>query len=1094
MTSVSVAVVHPRLGSLAVCVDRELAIHCGQSLRLVQRIPEATGCEDVAWHPQGPSLVAFVPGASSAAVMLFTSGGAADTSDCRQLRCVHTYHLPWAGGLGGAGVCLGEGHLLVGGADLSVWGCSFAPWPEGALPEEGAHLLHCAEEPDLQQAMGHLGPVTRMSLDGSARFLATLHGHAESAARVWWAASGEDDAHGHGVRPARREVPGRGRLPRSTAEAKSPVGGTCVLLLSHGEPLVDVSWAPSAAGSGSCHLAVIATLTAGGTVTVWRESAPETPLAFLVEALWHPGELWAGAPSCAVAARCSFRWAALGRCWSLDERPEVASATDWGDRPGLPLRSSGHPAGVAEGPLSTGRPFCHAGGTSMLVLLRGDGQTASVHLQAGCAGATSAVQPLAVRHAALPSLAAVGGCTAAAQCSSSLLHVDAEGAAAKDALELLLGRGSDVYRVRLEDGERATVLAVAGGLLGGEPQAGPGPHGAERPGAAEPLAVRAVEVHRTLGFVACLMQGAAEEGASTVWIGEVPCGRASLAAGRHAVPRGALQRGSLGSLQVGGGARELRWAPGSVVPPVLAVGRAGGELLACAVDPVRGVVGPGAWAAVLRGAGGPAVRGVQTLGTASEADGERAMLCLLSLPEAGPAAPELTLARLSVPAGGGAPHLEVFFVHQPSAPCLALRRPRACLAVEWLGAPPQLAAEGPAGPAPAPGGGEGLLGQIAVCCAGEGADGPEAADPRVYTLASGDQGVCARDALSAHVGPHGHVLGLALHGEWLAAVASSAEVLIWRLTAAVEAGAGCEPTAQVFQRIPLFTRRVHLGGAPPEGAGALAARHRGDAGQGRELGSARAALHRFAGGGLGMLVSGSSETDVALPMVIVRTRSAGEGEIWPIGHGPPRGRAADERPRARLEPRRRGGARRAGRRQGSRARGAAEARAAGVEAAGQRAVLAGQLRAVPCVPSDGLPCVAAEDMHAAQHIMRSLLAVLSAPRPMGIQPLLDVSLDELHAAKASAGGPPPEGPDVGAAAAEAAGATADSLFGGEDSEDEFEARLARLRRAFEDGAAEEETGYTPTSGSACTLSGRQPEFSVGWEPHTIRVQSGLSLY
>lgn len=1047
--------VHPRLGYLAACSPREEPVVVdGASLRQLQRLPEAAGARALAWHPEGPSLAAYLLSGPSAAVLLLSCGGG-------ELRLQPVHRIPVAAPpvaerCGPVGLALSAGHLVLGAQrELSVWRCGFSAHCRGG----GPHLVHCADAPEVQlgEADGLRGEaVAAACVDASGRFIATLHAAAAGRpaapplVRIW-AAAPSDSA------PER----GRGRRRHLSASpyAERPMGGegaeVRMIALRHAGPVADAAWRPGAAGAG----AVLATAGADGALAVWRESVPNQPLAFFVEALWRAGDLWAddgGLPE-----PLSIRWV----------QPREADAAG---APARLLKEDGHEPAASANPVPS----------STLLALRRDGRVAVLRFEAQRQSAAG--QPLDCRHVLLQvrlaaSVAALAG-------PPALLHaVPSVAGDGGDALELwFAGAGGDVSRARLQRAstEEAFVaeLAVAGGIfaveLAGE---------AETP---EAWVVEEVAVHRPLGFVAVHVQsGFAASRASRIWIGEVPNDRATLSAGRYRVPDAALDSGGLGSFWAEGGVHSLCWAPGRAVPPMLLAIRSqsgGGELSACTVDPLRGISGEGAWA--------PLAGAVWRLEAVCAEDDERASLALLV------EGPRLLLARLERPPGvGGAPALRVLLDHP-----LGHAHPEATrFAVEWV-APPQGAACGE------------LVGQLAVWCAGM--EQGEPAEPViVHTLGIGAPGRASEATvevvghpLHARVESQVQMLAVAVTADWLVALTSLAQVIGWCLTPDDELSVEdhAPPTLQVHSSFQLLTRphaRQHAarvegtgplkvarpwsGGLPLSQSSAASLAAPSDAlGGNVEVTQGRLSLHRFAGGGLGVLACASSAMSLAVPQAFLRSRKSSSGEAWHAVE-----LQLETLPLVPEALRWTGDgcvlyAGRLGAPSGS------EPRPSGVATLAARLPewALDVLRAShPCPayhPDTLIWLVRRGEYAIARRILRSLLGALQRSGSVGLCPLLDISFEDFHSGKVDA-----PAPSEGAASVAAGPETASALFGGDDEED-FAATLARLRRemslAFEDEEAAEPSTEAPGRGSEVTAAAADAET---WQLPADEVQELATL-
>ncbi|CAE8609963.1 unnamed protein product [Polarella glacialis] len=199
----AICAVHLRLPLIAVGTSGDLRSQDGTllllssaSFRRLQTWPEP--CSALAWHPEGPTLAVLIVSGQSSTVQLFTNIAVGDTpAEDIRLRCAHSLQLAPAPNFPSAAGCgrlfLGSGHLLLGGKELCVWGCSFARWRPEA---QGAHFLHCAAEPELQQGLGNLGDILSLGLDSSERFLASIHDDGSELPGgdlwVWWAAEGAE--------------------------------------------------------------------------------------------------------------------------------------------------------------------------------------------------------------------------------------------------------------------------------------------------------------------------------------------------------------------------------------------------------------------------------------------------------------------------------------------------------------------------------------------------------------------------------------------------------------------------------------------------------------------------------------------------------------------------------------------------------------------------------------------------------------------------------------------------------------------------------------------------------------------------------------
>lgn len=914
--------VHARLPLVAVAGAEHINVVSSLALRVRQRLLEA-GCRFLAWHPEGPTLAALVVRGAAASVLLLTSDGGDYENGAWLLRCVEKIQLSGPAPVGSLGLCIAPSHLLVGGAELRVWACTFVPWcttSPGVVAlggPVGPHLIHCAEDPEVCQSFGD-APATCLRLHDSERYLLTLHaargsgggdsqlatpsgggasaaGDARSLVQVWFASEasalvlpapppGHDRSRRAVARRASRGASSGGLPHIGASPLATPCGveGVGAVTLRHGESVLDARWAPSTAWAAP---AVLAVVTASGAVTLWREGSPTEALCFLVEAFRRLDDLWSdpSGPQPPPIVRAPAALAEAGEeltpslCWApprfcpdaaaRGSRTGCSAPPSWDERPAIPLRrrddAFGGPAVAWKG----------------LLALSDGRRLALAHMEPGHAGIRGH-GPIEVRWS--PHAAPVLG--------ASLVLLDAARmrGEACEAVDILATASGDLCRARLEGGEPSALLAVAGSALARS--------AVGAPAVRNEAGVEAVAVHPAFGFVAVLSRHPWREGSSSVWLGDVPRGRATLMADRYKVGDAAMQREGLGTLTFDPGFRDLHWAPGRAVPPVLlGIRRGCGTLAASVVDPLRGVVGSGEQTAVCCGGEGKLLVGVRSLEVVSAED---AFLCLLC--DVGDVV-ELMLGRLEPTPGVAALNFRSVYTLG------GLVQGTRC-ALEWLSGPGGLDVSSMQR-------GD-LLGQLAVW---EPDATERTAEVVVRALASDgfSPAACSRrPALRARAG-RGSVplLDLALRGEWLVALASRARVLVWHVCADEEAAgapgaAGAMVVATDLPSSLAAHAALHMCAAPRVFRLATKPYERRRAAQvspavssaftfhpwkggslggtaGRSSGTSSASLSRgrvvpciLQAGGLGVLISGDSDTDIAFPAVLVRTRSGSEGEVW----------------------------------------------------------------------------------------------------------------------------------------------------------------------------------------------------------------------
>ncbi|CAE8681413.1 unnamed protein product, partial [Polarella glacialis] len=1221
----AICAVHLRLPLIAVGTSGDLRSQDGTllllssaSFRRLQTWPEP--CSALAWHPEGPTLAVLIVSGQSSTVQLFTNIAVGDrpAEDIR-LRCAHSLQLAPVPNFSSAAGCgrlfLGSGHLLLGGKELCVWGCSFARWRPEA---QGAHFLHCAAEPELQQGLGNLGDILSLGLDSSERFLASIHDDGSELPGgdlwVWWAAEGAE-----ALGQADSELISLRRRPTTDSRKRSPggragsrgfmAGCCCEPLSSTGLPTRAARWAPvpeeghdefSEAGGpppAPSRPAMLASLDVDGVVTVWREAALSEPPGFVAEARWSPDDLWpltggesqpsfpnnnrnnsnsnnsnssnsnnnsnsrnnnnnsrnnnsnnnsnnsnnnnnnhrvhrasnnqnlsgnfndpvnSNRGNCFCPAH--FTWVVPAPGASPACRTSYAPS-DWGDdRPGLPLRDHRHGRWAPEWP----SPKTPALGE--LVICRADGQVACFRFEAE---GLSLESPLFARQAlpARPVAVLAPCCMVTSGCGTgAVLHARAVRGEDQScgALEIWLASNcGDFQCLRVEpafvasQASNATTESTAGGLLPACAVDGGLHVGDDRE------VVEEVAVHYHLGFAAVHIRRPGHN-ASAVWVSELPEASAEFVAGHFRCPDGytMLQDQGLGTLRAEDGLSAICWAPGRQVPPVLlGVCGSSGALVAVTVDPVRGI-GSSLWTSVVaRSPTSPEeseagvevvnspVIGVQQLDCVCEDDHERAMLCLVaSSPWVSEGSDVVcALARLEVSSSGAAlPCLQLLYLHRTPLPS-----PFACCAIEWLGSGLTGTSNSERGE---------LLGQLAVWV-------ENSAEIQVFTLELKDTVSCqvgpralgtASAPLSSGLGqgrsfsgPSPRVLRLALCDEWLVAMTSLGQVLLWSLASAVEGPEDSHAVAQLCYRFPLATRALaNLQSSVPaaasrgkslqpwyrdgpvsqSGGSSSFTEVQGLEGQSAaELTEGRLTLRRLSSGGLGILASGRSHSAEAPALALLRARGSGEGEAWRVAEL--RSEALPLDARAQIWSADGLCVIHAGHCGGS---GEGGPRRPAVFTAelpeNARGWLCGSTPCPAYHPDTLTWLLRRGETATAQRVLRQLLEVLQrSPRTLGIQPLLELPFDVFQTSEAAI----PEdlasdnsradksrgtasgrqatsssflGMGMGsssnkgsAAPSSGAGDTAASLFGGDE---DVEARLARLRRSWMSALDDEEEEKT----------------------------------